>query len=359
MDKDGQFVSSLLLASAKAYAAGAVDRQVMLQPEEVDRYGPRGFTTLVQETEVRILHVAEAVAVRRPALFDAHLAWVKIAAVARDVPVDFLRTNLACLRDELCERLPAGGPAALAEETISGGIAALDRAPEVAPSLLGDHTPHVDLARRYLLAVLEGRRDDAMELIVSARASGVAREDLHDLLWRVQGEMGRMWQMNQIHSAEEHLGSRIAEELMIIMRTGVARPPKVGRRVLVACVAGNHHELGARLVADHFEMSGWDALLLGADTPSFDVLRGVHDFQPDLLAVSANLTLHVGATAELIRILREDPLCTTLPVMVGGGPFNLVPDLWELVGADGHATTAAGAVAMGETLVARAGPAAD
>lgn len=359
MDKDGQFVSSLLLASSRAYAAGAVERQVTLQPEEVERYGPRGFTTLVHETEMRVLHLAEAVAVRRPALFDAHVAWVKIAAVARDVPADFLRTNLACLRDELRERLPAGGLAELAEEIVSGGIATLDQAPEIAPSLLGDDTPHVDLARRYLLAVLEGRRDDAMELILGARDSGVSREDLHDTLWRVQGEMGRMWQMNQIHSAEEHLGSRIAEELMIIMRTGLARPPKIGRRVLVACVAGNHHELGARLVADHFEMSGWDALLLGADTPSLDVVRGIHDFQPDLLAVSANLTLHVGATTELIRILREDPLCTTLPVMVGGGPFNLVPDLWEVVGADGHATSAPQAVAVGETLVARARPAAD
>jgi methanogenic corrinoid protein MtbC1 len=352
MDKDGQFASSLLLASSRTYAAGTVDRQFAIQPEAVERYGPRGFTTLVDETEMRIHHLAEAAATDRPALFDAHLAWVKVAAVSRDVPVEFLATNLVCLRDELEERLPPG-PAALTAKIITGGLEALERAHDVASTVLADDSPNVDLGRRYLLAVLEGRRADAIELILEARDAGVANEDLHGLLQRVQGEMGRMWQMNQIHSAEEHLGSRIAEELMIILRSRSPRPPRIGRRVLIACVAGNHHELGARMVSDHFEMSGWDALLLGANTPSADVIHGIHDFQPDLLAVSANLTLHVGKTAELIASLRADPLCADVPVMVGGGPFNLVPDLWQVVGADGHATSASDAVAVGEKLVAR------
>ena len=39
-----------------------------------------------------------------------------------------------------------------------------------------------------------------------------------DVLVRVQGEMGRLWQMNQLHSAEEHLGSRLAEELLEVVK---------------------------------------------------------------------------------------------------------------------------------------------
>jgi methanogenic corrinoid protein MtbC1 len=39
-----------------------------------------------------------------------------------------------------------------------------------------------------------------------------------------------------------------------------------------------------------------------------------------------------------------------VPIIVGGTPFRIVPDLWQVVGADGFALTAADALKVGEQL---------
>jgi len=92
------------------------------------------------------------------------------------------------------------------------------------------------------------------------------------------------------------------------------------------------HDIGLRVVADRYEMDGWHAILLGANTPAPDVVRAVWDHRAELVAVSAHLGLHVRATARLVAAVREGAPGTR--VVVGGHPFTLVPDLWRVVGAD-------------------------
>jgi methanogenic corrinoid protein MtbC1 len=52
------------------------------------------------------------------------------------------------------------------------------------------------------------------------------------------------------------------------------------------------------------------------------------------------MVLYVRLTAEIIAALRAHALTAEVPILVGGQPFNLVSDLWQVVGADGHARSA-------------------
>jgi methanogenic corrinoid protein MtbC1 len=120
--------------------------------------------------------------------------------------------------------------------------------------------------------------------------------------------------------------------------------------VLTACVGGEQHALGARMVSDFFEMDGWNARYLGANTPSAVVIEAVRDTRADVLALSATMTSHIETVAEIIDLLRADAELGTTPVIVGGYPFNLAPDLWERVGADGYAPDAQAAPALAAEL---------
>jgi methanogenic corrinoid protein MtbC1 len=76
-----------------------------------------------------------------------------------------------------------------------------------------------------------------------------------------------------------------------------------------------------------------------------------------VIAISATLTLHVHAAATLIQHLRQvqrDKERWT-PILVGGEPFRLVPDLHRRIGADAAATDAEGAVAAVRRLLAAPG----
>ncbi len=161
--------------------------------------------------------------------------------------------------------------------------------------------------------------------------------------------MGRLWQTNQISVAQEHFCTAATQMVMSQLYPYLFTGEHKERRALVACVGGELHEIGARMVADFFEMSGWDSAFLGANTPPESILRMAEERRADVLALSATMTFHVSRVRDLIAAARAASLPAR--ILVGGYPFNLSPDLWRKVGADGYAPDAAGAVTAAEQVL--------
>ncbi|UCE60767.1 MAG: cobalamin-dependent protein [Phycisphaerales bacterium] len=138
---------------------------------------------------------------------------------------------------------------------------------------------------------------------------------------------------------------------MSILRSRFPDRERKGKFVVAAAVGGELHEIGVRMVADFFEMDGWDVIYLGANMPSTDVLSMIRERRADLLTVSVSTILHLCTVGELIDQIREDESCTGTKVLVGAPPFRSVPDLWSELGADGSATSATEAVKLGDSLV--------
>ena len=129
--------------------------------------------------------------------------------------------------------------------------------------------------------------------------------------------------------------------------------PRIGRTLVATCVAGDLHEIGARMIADFLEMEGWDTFYLGANAPTADVVSTARERRADLLAISATMTAHVGEVRALIAAVRSDAATAGVKILVGGSPFNVAPELWRQVGADAVAADAASAVTAAADLVPR------
>jgi len=331
----GSFAAKLIRSTIGSFASGAAD----------------GNRNLAADYEAQLSALAEALAAGRPALLEEDLAWRKVAHRARGVPAELLAESLARLRRELVERLPPE-PGRMAGEYLAEAARRLAALPDDRPSLL-EGGPLVEDARRYLNHVLEGDRDGAIEVIGELLDRGVSASDIHEeILARGQRELGRMWQMDEIHVGEEHFGSSVAEEALALVRTRMAAAPKTKPRVLLAAVAGNLHDLGVRMVSDHLRWAGHDTILLGANTPAEDVVRSAIDFSARLVVLSAHLSTQITSMARTIDAIRRSEALAGIPVLVGGPPFNAVEDLWEVVGADGVARSASEAAAAAAALLA-------
>jgi methanogenic corrinoid protein MtbC1 len=114
-------------------------------------------------------------------------------------------------------------------------------------------------------------------------------------------------------------------------------------------VPGNLHDIGALMVSGQFERAGWRAMFLGASTPAQELARAAKAFEVDVVALSVGLALNVRGTADAIRLLREAR--PELPILVGGLPFQAIPDLWRDVGADGTAADGEVAVQLASRLL--------
>lgn len=126
---------------------------------------------------------------------------------------------------------------------------------------------------------------------------------------------------------------------------------------MATCIASELHEIGVRMVADFFEMEGWDTFYLGANTPTDSILGTLVERRADVLGISATITYHVSEVERLIQAVRTDPACRDVLVLVGGYPFNLAPDLWRRIGADGWAPDAQTAVDCARQLLTARRPA--
>lgn len=185
-----------------------------------------------------------------------------------------------------------------------------------------------ELKSQYLAAQLQGDRRQAVRLVVDGlEHGGITPADMTEHVIRsAQREIGRLWQENTIGIAEEHMATAISQLALaqIFARADHAAPN--GRKVFVACVEGELHELPARLVADALDTAGFDTRFLGADVPTDHLLHMIADDRPDLLALSATMSFHAGALRDAIARVRALP-GPRIPIAVGGNACIWSPNL--------------------------------
>lgn len=344
MDKQGHYAAAVLRSARKAHAAGVALRLAERHPELSARFDVKFFGDARAHAESLLDHLAIAAECGRPALFDHQVGWLKSSFQAQGMPLEALRGSLVALRDEVAEELPSQASRQLLS-ICEDGIKTLDAAPAELPNHITHASPHARAARDYLLAVLEGRRDDALRLALSLVDGGTPVADVHrHVLSASQVEIGRMWQRGELSVAEEHVASRTTEQVLALLDARLPREARLKKRVLVTSANGDLHDIGLKMVAQQLELAGFDTLYLGASTPGEDVVRAIDDFSVDALAVGAKLTINLPACMDLVACVRASERGRDLPILVGGLPFVVVPDLWKVVGADASASHAADAV---------------
>ena len=321
-------------------------RQFAENPSLDERYGPVGREKCLQDAHYHLSYLADAMNAGTPALFSSYVGWAKVMLGQRGIPADDLARHLESTRIVVGEHL-VGAPRDLALAVLNAGIAALPSMPGNATTHLVDRTPHVELARAYLQSLLAGERRLASRLVLDAVATGVPVKEIYlHVFQRAQYEVGRLWQVNEISVAQEHYCTAATQLIMSQLYPYIFSAESTGGTLVATCVAGDLHEIGVRMVADFFEMEGWNTFYLGANTPTADVIRTVVDRKADVLGISVTISNHLQAVSSLIARMRADERCRAVRILVGGHPFVIAPELWRKMGADGFAHDAQAAIIL-------------
>ncbi|MFP4427225.1 MAG: cobalamin B12-binding domain-containing protein [Alkalispirochaetaceae bacterium] len=201
------------------------------------------------------------------------------------------------------------------------------------------------LARHYLDAVLDSDRHGATALVQDAVENGASVRDIYMTVFQpVQQLLGLLWQKSEISVAQEHFSTAVTQLNMSLLYSHIFTSEKNGRHLVATCVGGELHEIGVRMVADFFEMEGWDTYYLGANAPAESVVETVQRVGADILAVSTSMTYNIPEVIALIEKAKAADINPELRVLVGGRPFNTDKELWRRVGADLYAPDAQTAI---------------
>ena len=321
------------------------------RPDLASRYGEAGRIQYVTDARFHLDALSQSIAAGRFAIFVYYVAWAKIVLCSRGIPIQVFEDTLEACRQTLEEALPRN-QAAVAEQYLLHSLNCLPTLPTTTPCYIHPDQPLAELARQYLDALLKADRREASQMVLDAVHQGTPVRDIYlHVFQRSQYEIGRLWQSNQISVAQEHLCTAATQLIMSQLYPFIFGTERKNRRIVAACVGGDLHEIGIRMVADFFEMAGWDTFYLGADVPSASIVQTVIDRRAQVLAVSATLLTHFGSVGELIAEVRANRACAELIILVGGHPFNVVPDLWREVGADGYAADAVRTIDLADQLL--------
>jgi methanogenic corrinoid protein MtbC1/DNA-binding XRE family transcriptional regulator len=177
------------------------------------------------------------------------------------------------------------------------------------------------LDRRYLEALVGGDATAAGAVVGEASQRGLTVEQIYlHLLAPALVEVGARWRARRLSVAEEHLASEITLREMERLRERLAPPLDSGPRAVLACVEGEPHAIGLRMVGDFLTIDGWTIDYLGASVPADDLAALVARRRPALVALSVTQTDRLPALALTVSALRK--LGSSAPVLAGGAALR-------------------------------------
>jgi len=104
-------------------------------------------------------------------------------------------------------------------------------------------------------------------------------------------------------------------------------------------------------VSDALELSGWEVMFLGANTPIRALMDMVRESQPHLVGISVSLPYHLRTAREAIDTIRATFGKDSPAILIGGLSINQFDGVAEMIGADAYSPDAASAVRIADFLV--------
>lgn len=328
------------------------------------QWGPRGREACREDLGFHIEFLRPVLEFGLVQPMVSYLVWLRDVLDARGIPTAHLAQSLHWLGDFYAQHLDAPDAAAV-QAALADVLAALAQAdqPPATPAHPTTSAEATDAATtadtaswpevgEFESALLRGSRQAAQQVVQRCLAQGHSLVSIEaHVVQPAMVRIGDGWQANRVSVAQEHMATAIAHAVISASLEQQTPPPPNGHSIILACVEGNHHALGLRMVADAFEMQGWDVTYLGANVPTRALVDMVAAEQPDLLGLSVSFPQQLGTVREVIAQLNIRQPDARPPVLVGGLAINRFQPLAGAVGAEGHAASALDAVDVAQRLL--------
>lgn len=164
-------------------------------------------------------------------------------------------------------------------------------------------------------------------------------------------EVGRLFEQEEYFVPELLLAGRAMKSAMELLRPLMAASgEKMSAKVVIGTVKGDLHDIGKNIVASMLEGSGFEVVDLGTDVAPEEFVAAVAEQEPQVVCMSALLTVTMPAMKTTIDALTTAGVRTRVKVLIGGAPVTM--QYAKEIGADGYSENASGAVGLVRSFLA-------
>ena len=207
------------------------------------------------------------------------------------------------------------------------------------------------LSQRLFDAIVDGKAQLARSIVEEELRGGTEAVVLiSETMIPAMDEVGKLFQEEEYFVPELMLAGRAMKAAMEPLRPLLAASGAKPAGVVVAgAVKGDLHDIGKNLVISMLEGAGFKVIDLGADVPPQKFVEAIREHKPEIVCLSALLTVTMTAMKSTIEAVKEAGLRSGVKILVGGAPLS---EKYAMeIGADGYGATATDAVALARRQV--------
>lgn len=210
------------------------------------------------------------------------------------------------------------------------------------------------LLEKLKSAILDYDPEAAAESARKAVAAGIAPSEILSAMTDAIREIGEGFNRGDLFlpdlvGAADAMSAATPVVEEEIRRSG-AHTQSAGS-VVIGTVYGDIHTIGKTMVATLLQAEGFTVHDVGINVTAEQFVDSVRTFKPDILAMSALMTMTAPEQRKVIESLRAQGLRDGVKIMVGGGA--LTQEFADTIGADGYDPTAPGAAKLARRLMGR------
>jgi corrinoid protein of di/trimethylamine methyltransferase len=209
-----------------------------------------------------------------------------------------------------------------------------------------------DILEKLRDTVIECNSDDATELAERAIREGIDPLRATDALYEGIKEVGRGFAEGRLFLPDLMMAADAMKAALGVLtkemeKTGQKK--KTLGKIVIGSVKGDIHDIGKTIVCTMFSAEGFDVIDAGVDVELERFVEAVKDQEPDILGLSALLTVTAEEMRNVIAAVSRAGIRNKVKIIVGGGAVTA--DFAREIGADGYAASAIEAVREGKQLL--------
>ena len=327
-----------------AVSVATSERFFARHPTFSERFGAAGKERCREDAAFHLDFLAGAIEVGSMTSFVEYARWTERMLAARDIDPSCLVENLTDIGAALTVGMDAPQRAVI-DACLHHAEAAIGT--DVLLPASPANGRWTGARALFLEAILSGNRRGAAAIAHASLAEAGSPVDVYvevfqDALYAV----GRMWESNEITVAEEHMATAITQFVIADVYGDLPLAEKTRGRFLMTGVSGELHQVGALMVADVLDASGFDVRFLGTNMPHSGVVDAITEYRPTAVGISVTMSFNVAQAARLIDAVHALPLDPAPRIVLGGAAFRTAPHLAAELDVFGWAADARSARAL-------------
>jgi 5-methyltetrahydrofolate--homocysteine methyltransferase len=200
-------------------------------------------------------------------------------------------------------------------------------------------------------ALMKGKAPLVRELVEKCLSQGMEPgRIMNEGMVAAMSVIGQKFKANEMFMPEVMIAARAMNAGLEVLDPILSRGEGLYRgRLLLGTVRGDLHDVGKNMVSMMFRGGGFEVIDLGVDVPEARFVEAIKEHQPDIVGLSALLTMTVPQLRTTIQAIEEAGLRNRVIIMAGGAPVS--GEYAQEIGADGWAPDAASAVGKAVELM--------